>query len=298
MTNLNKVKLLKTIANIDCESNNEDSFLKNFLPLYHHPIILDMNKFLILGESGVGKTETCRLIRNSDGIRALTENLNFIHFPGKTKWIAGYGGTTRLSSPKTAQDYMENKDKSDWRSVWIGLILGTIFQQEKDLSNHNWAKEIPKDIRNCLTNNLSLLPSWFQYVRYDFENINYALDKLDEELLKCNHWLFITYDEIDTIVPTHLGLTQPISELLSFWLDRSRRWERIIPKIFLHTDLFQSDFLGFPDASKLRAHQVTLKWTNRLLYQLLVKRLANSNEEMNAYLRMVPDLIPSPSKKK
>lgn len=75
------------------------------------------------------------------------------------------------------------------------------------------------------------------------------------------------------------------------WLDRWRRWDRIRPKIFLRTDLFRDDFLSFPDASKLQAHQIRLEWKHSWLYQLLVKRLANSGTEMTEYLQNIPGLI-------
>ncbi|NQE35666.1 hypothetical protein E5S67_03401 [Microcoleus sp. IPMA8] len=61
--------------------------------------------------------------------------------------------------------------------------------------------------------------------------------------------------------------------------------------MFLRTDLFREDFLNFPDASKLQAHQIRLEWKHSWLYQLLVKRLANSGNEMTEYLQNIPGLI-------
>lgn len=186
---------------------------------------------------------------------------------------------------------MKYRDRIDWRIFWIGLILRVIFQEEKELSSHSWVEEIPEEARNSLNNNLLFLSDWFPDVQENFESINYALDKLDEELLASVRWLFITYDELDRIVLSYLELAAPIAELLAFWLDRWRRWERIRPKIFLRTDLFRQDFLGFPDASKFRGYQVSLEWETSWLYQVFVKRLANSGEEMNDYLQIVPGLI-------
>ncbi|NER03729.1 MAG: hypothetical protein F6K17_14445, partial [Okeania sp. SIO3C4] len=119
-----------------------------------------------------------------------------------------------------------------------------------------------------------------------------------EELIASDRWLFITYDELDRIVPFYLELATPIRELLAFWLDRWRRWERIRPKIFLRTDLFRQEFLGFPDASKLSGHKISLEWETSWLYQVFVKRLVNSGEEMNDYLQIVPGLIPPKKKDK
>ncbi|NEP79379.1 MAG: hypothetical protein F6K39_15125 [Okeania sp. SIO3B3] len=304
MTNFDKKKLLEIIANVapgrgvaEHESDNENVFLKNFLPVVRYRKALDTDTFLILGGRGVGKTEFFRLLANSSGREALVNNLNIRYFPPleTTIWIAGYGrtktGEKKFPAPDITENYMKDKERSDWRIFWIGLILGVIFQQEKELSNHSWAEEIPEEIRDSLTNKLSLVSRWFSDARQNFENINYALDKLDEELIASDRWLFITYDELDRIVPFYLELATPIRELLAFWLDRWRRWERIRPKIFLRTDLFREEFLGFPDASKLRGHQISLEWETSWLYQVFVKRLANSGEEMNDYLQIVPNLI-------
>ncbi|NEP89263.1 MAG: hypothetical protein F6K18_21855 [Okeania sp. SIO2C2] len=312
MTNFDKKKLLvlECMAKVapggavaEHESNNEKTFLKNFLPVPNYRMALNTDTFLILGGRGAGKTEFFRLLASDSGRQALVENLNIRYFPPleKTIWIAGYGRTKttekKFPAPDIIEDYMKNKDRIDWRIFWIGLILGVIFKQEKELSNNSWFQEIPEKIRDSLTNKLSLLSNWFPDVRQNFESINYALDKLDEELISSDCWLFITYDELDRIVPSYLKLGDPIAELLAFWLDRWRRWERIRPKIFLRTDLFQKEFLGFPDASKLRGHQISLEWKTSWLYQVFVKRLVNSGEKeeeieaINDYLQIVPNLI-------
>jgi hypothetical protein len=135
------------------------------------------------------------------------------------------------------------------------------------------------------------LSRWYPWVNENRENLNFLLDKLDENLIKADEWLFISYDELERIVPSYRMLSDPIRELLAFWLDRSRRWERIRSKIFLRTDLSGQDFLNFPDASKLKGHQVNLEWQHRWLYQLLIKRLANSDDEMKNYLQEIPELI-------
>ncbi|NET25275.1 P-loop ATPase, Sll1717 family [Okeania sp. SIO1I7] len=311
MTNFDKKKLLEIMANVapgrgvaEHESNNEKIFLKNFLPLPNYRMALEVDVLLILGGRGVGKTEFFRLLANYSGRQALVKNLNVRGLPPleRTIWIAGYGrtktGEKKFPAPDITENYMKEKDRIDWRIFWLGLILGVIFQQEKELSNHSWAEEIPEQTRDILTNKLSLLSNWFLDARQNFESINYALDKLDEELLASDQWLFITYDELDRIVPSYLELAAPIRELLAFWLDRWRRWERIRPKIFLRTDLFQQEFLGFPDASKLSGHKISLEWETSWLYQVFVKRLANSGEEMNDYLQIVPGLIPPQKKDK
>ena len=305
LENLEKQKLLELIANIapgrgtaEHESNDENIFLKNFLPVPNYRRVLEKDSLLILGGRGVGKTELFRLLANKTGRQTLVKNMNIRGLPPleKTIWIAGFGRTRqqgkKLPSPETVENRMKDADGIDWRAFWIGLMLGVLIGQERQQLNISWIESIPDDIQEALiADRLPLLSEWLPLVRQKLEKLNYALDRLDEELLKSDRWLFVTYDELDRVVSFYDKLAAPIRELLAFWLDRWRRWERIRPKIFLRTDLFREEFLGFPDASKLKAHQIRLEWEASWLYRLLAKRLANSGEEMTEYLHQVPNLI-------
>lgn len=303
MSKFDKQKLLELMENIapgrgtaEHESDNEELFLKNFLPVPDYRRALEPDTLLVLGGRGVGKTELFRLLALPSGGKTLVKNLGIRALPSedKTKWIpASRTEKTKkmFPTPETVEAQMENASNLDWRAFWIGLMLGIMLQQKSGVFNTAWASNIPKETREILANKLSLLSNWFPLVRGEIEQMNDALDRLDNQLSQADEWLFITYDELDRLVSTYAKLAAPIRELLAFWLDRWRRWERIRPKIFLRTDLFREEFLSFPDASKLQAHQIRLEWKPTWLYQLLVKRLANSGQEMTDYLRIVPNII-------
>jgi len=295
MSNFNKQKLLESMVNIapgrgtaENESNDHATFLKNFLPLPNYRQALEKDALLILGGRGVGKTELFRLLAIPSGRVTLVESLNIRALPdlNKTIWIAAFGRTqqkeTTFPVPEIVEAQMQNADNIDWRVFWVGLMLGIMLRQNEGALTNSWADIIPLEIRQLLIHNLPYLLAWFPLIRPDIEKINSALDLLDKKLIEADKWLFVTYDELDTL--------DPIRELLAFWLDRRRRWERIIPKIFLRTDLFRDEFLSFPDASKLKTYQLNLDWNASWLYQLLFKRLANSDRAMLEYLQKVPNL--------
>jgi hypothetical protein len=309
MSNFNKRELLEIMAAIapgrgvaEHESDDETVFLKNFLPIPIYRRVLELDTLLVLGGRGVGKTELFRLLANESGRQTLVKSMKIRGLPPleQTIWLPGFGRTKKrgkqFPTPETVASAMKNADILDWRTFWIGLILGVILQHNpQNLNshglNHTWDETIPEQIREILTNRLSLLSDWLPLARENLEKLNDALDRLDEELIEADQWLFIIYDELDRLVPAYAELADPIRELLAFWLYRWRRWERIRPKIFLRTDLFREDFLGVTDASKMRAHQIRLEWTVSWLYQLLVKRLANSETDMAHYLQTIPHLI-------
>jgi hypothetical protein len=304
MSNFDKKKLLELIVDIapgsgtaEHESDDDNVFLKNFLPIPDYRRALEPDILLILGGRGVGKTELFRLLAIETGRTGLVQNLGIRALPSldKTIWIAAFGRIQRkektFPTPETIEASMKNASNIDWRALWIGLMLGIMLRRSSAALSTEWAEGIPLEIRQALVNKLPLLSEWLPLVREEIEKINYALDLLDEKLLSTDEWLFVNYDELDRLLSSYRELSAPIRELLAFWLDKWRRWERIRPKIFLRTDLFREDFLGFPDASKLRAHQINLEWKPLWLYQLFFKRLANSSSEMTEYLRMVPNLI-------
>lgn len=304
MNNFNKKKLLQLIVKIapgrgaaEHESNDETFFLKHFLPVPNYRRVLEPDILLILGGRGVGKTELFRLLALETGRATLVKNLEIRALPSldKTTWIAAFGRIRTkektFPTPEIVEARMQNAKTLDWRAFWIGLVLGIMLSRSSGVLNTEWGSEISLETREALQYKLPLLSEWLPLVQKEIEKINYALDLLDEKLLEADEWIFVTYDELDRLVSSYNELSAPIRELLAFWLDKWRRWDRIRPKIFLRTDLFREDFLGFPDASKLRAHQINLEWEPLWLYQLLFKRLANSGSEMTDYLRIVSGLI-------
>ncbi|MCC3407191.1 MAG: hypothetical protein JGK17_16655 [Microcoleus sp. PH2017_10_PVI_O_A] len=304
MSELNQQELLQLIGEIapgmgtaEHESDNEEKFLKNFLPIPNYRYALEPDILLILGGRGVGKTELFRLLAIPSGREALVESLRIRGLPplSQTTWIAGFGRTRtaekRFPIPEIVEHQMQEATNIEWRSFWIGLMLGVILEQEEFKLKDFLLEAIEPEIINVLKGKLSLLSDWLPLVNKNIEKLNYVLDKLDEKLLETDDWLFVTYDELDRLVTSYIALANPIRQLLALWLDRWRRWERIRPKIFLRTDLFREEFLSFLDASKLRGHQVELEWKPSWLYQLFVKRLANSGPEMTEYLQKIPELI-------
>ena len=117
------------------------------------------------------------------------------------------------------------------------------------------------------------------------ENLTGALDELERKLQRENRWVFAGYDELDTLCGSDWELmARMVRGLIAFWSDYSRRWERIRAKIFLRSDLFRRHAgLGTADFAKLAADRAELKWTDTALLAMLVKRIANTSEDLATY---------------
>jgi hypothetical protein len=77
-----------------------------------------------------------------------------------------------------------------------------------------------------------------------------------------------------------------IRGLIDFWVNYSRRWQRIRAKIFIRTDLYRRHSQTYgADLIKLAANRVELTWNNRNLYAMLIKRIANSSPELADYCK-------------
>jgi hypothetical protein len=112
-----------------------------------------------------------------------------------------------------------------------------------------------------------------------------ALDRLDQKLEAEDRWVIVSYDELDVIggYDWH-AMVLFIHALISFWANNARRWRRIRPKIFLRTDLFRRHAQSFgADLIKLAANRAEITWSDRNLYAMLVKRLANTSDALRDY---------------
>ncbi|MCW2279218.1 hypothetical protein [Heliophilum fasciatum] len=282
------------------ELETDTAILQTILPLPDHRRALEPDILLILGGRGSGKTKFFRLLGMAQGRQALIKKLGSRALAdfNQTHWVNSLGRTKQKENRFPLQDSVSQFGAKatalDWRAFWVGLLLGSVLHYVKQDEGKSFSgvlclDQLNEPLRLRLENHLNEIASWVPLVRDQFEGISALLDEVDERLLQSDQWLFITYDEIDRLTPGFTELVEPICGLLAFWLDRWRRWERIRPKIFLRTDLFSDEFLQFPDAAKLKAHQIRLEWTTPWLYQLLVRSMANVG--MEEYLQSIPGLL-------
>ena len=289
---------MKTIGPGNAEHDTRDpkSFFRNFLVVDDYRNALDPDTMLILGGRGVGKSALFHFLNLPGGPAGLLQTLRHpvpIAWE-RACWIRGYGRVEQdrsFPAPEVLQSEADEADALWWRAFWIGLLIKCVLRDSTPELKEFVRHRIADGWRVGLESSLPKVTEWFPHIRRNMEFANDILDELDAYLAETDQWLFITYDELDRLVPNYYGLFAPIRELLAFWLDRWRRWRRIRPKIFLRSDLFSMDKLRFPDASKFSGHQVRLNWTPNGLYQLLIKRLANLEPPMHDYVVRIQGLI-------
>ena len=118
-------------------------------------------------------------------------------------------------------------------------------------------------------------------------NPTIALDMLEKRLAEAGRWIFVGYDELDTLGGFDWQLmSRLVRGLIAFWSDYSRRWRRIRAKVFLRSDLFRRHAnMGTADFAKLAATRAELVWSDSAILGMLVKRIANTSGSLADYCR-------------
>lgn len=293
---MDKLKVLQGIAGIKTIAENEETDGKDFLPLKSYELLGDPNRFVIIGGRGTGKTRLFRTLREKDGFRQIIGEQKNMFYPDadEARFLTGYYHVgTVFPSGKMMEDLATAKQTDVF---WQGSIIFILLENFKDNTKViNIAKQyFSEENYEILSNrdNLRKISRWIPIITNHQEDCECFLDDVDSYLQCENRWIFLLYDSLDRICPRYADWFPFIRELLAFWFNHLHRWKRLKCKIFLRSDLYESDRLAFPDSSKLRANILILEWNTVSLYRLLLKKMANAdNLEMLEYLKDIPDLI-------
>lgn len=298
-----KVSILESLSKIAPENaaaEDEDNLFPYFLPLRSYSKLADSKVFLITGGRGTGKSELFQVLISEDGLEYVLSESDRKRFTRlkKAKFVVGYqsqGKESKNFPGKTIFDkYAKMQDAEQITCFWAGLLCATILRQY--LSDDKFLNIAITYLGQEQTENLSryshMPEKWLGWMSGNLEKWEAFLDSFDDYLASKEERIFITYDELDRICSEYKNLFLYIRSLLNFWFHHNARWENLKTKIFLRSDLYNSKALHFVDSSKMRAYHLELRWDSISLYRLLIKRLANSGNELAVkYLESIPGLL-------
>jgi len=268
------------------ESERNDTFRHTFFPVAEHVRAFDPDVVLIVGERGSGKSELFRAVVKEkllDSILRSTPGSHLSRVGSKnTHWLEGYPLGREFPDARGLQRYVQahKEDPETLPNLWFaylfrvlrGHLLSSNLQNASALLSRSGGEvdEIVDEFRKA--KNLPLV----------------LLDQLDARLEKAGDWIFVSYDELDVLGGYEWDtMVRAIQGLVSFWASYTRRWSRIRAKLFLRTDLFRRHWqqLG-ADLSKLAANRAEVSWSDRNLYGMLVKRIANTSDALKEYCEL------------
>jgi hypothetical protein len=278
-------RLLHDLANMGssgiAERENPDTFKKTFYPVPEHSRAFDPDVALVIGSRGAGKSELFRAvvqerllpaIQRVGGValsRLRTDSIEWKAAHPLDRDFPDMGGLRRY--------FRAHTDDSDASlHLWSAYLLRVLASrvEQTAFSDRAVFESAGADVDAIVSS----------YRRLGNEPV-LALDRLDRDLERQDEWVVVSYDELDVIGGYDWDtMVQSIHGLISFWANNTRRWKRIRPKIFLRTDLFRRHAQSFgADLIKLAANRAEITWSDRNLYGMLIKRLANTSPELQSY---------------
>jgi hypothetical protein len=251
----------------------------DFFPVAEHLRALESEVALIVGDRGAGKTKLRQVLADPKLRASLAARATNLRLPdGEVTWSDGWPlgreGPDPMGFRKFGLAHQDSRD--DAAAIWIAYLLRLVapkLTQAQRTSLGPLVSNADQDPERVL-----------QSFRACSETIG-SLDSLDRQLEASNQWLFVAYDELDTLVFedwTALGVL--VRGLVSFWAAYSRRWRRIRPKIFLRSDFYKHhrDIAG-ADVAKIASNSVQLNWSDRNLYGALIKHILNKTPDLKQY---------------
>lgn len=279
-------KLLRLLTHVGARGQPEletsESFKRTFLPIPEHARAFDPDVVLVIGERGAGKSELFRAVLRERLLPAIARHATNVRLPSSNAhWVEGYplgaefpDGT---SIRRFAQEHADDRDSM--LNLWLAYLVRTLRPHLDEQAQERLEAFFALQGGAAKDNHDAFLAAGDEPVL--------ALDRLEQRLQRENGWIFIGYDELDTLGHSNWqAMGYATRGLISLWASYARRWRRIRAKVFLRTDLFHRHTgLAGADLAKLAANRIELTWSDRNLYAMLVKRIANFDDDLWDYCK-------------
>ena len=289
---LDSLELLDALSKMGSNGRAEEEDPQR-LPLTYYPVPTHLRAFdpsvkIIVGPRGSGKTELFRAIIEQGLLKAASriEGVRGIDLAGldDSEWVIGYPIGSEFPDGRGLRSFISKNEGNDDTvlELWFAYIIRLVFSK-LDPSHQKSLKGIVEAVGGDpfqVHKEFAAVPEQIPVL---------ALDQLDRSLDKNNKYIFIGFDELDTLGGTDWEtMASAINGLVAFWANYSRRWKKLRGKLFLRTDLFDKYAVhGGADLAKLAANRVDLYWNDKNLYLMLLKRMANSSPELLQYFRQL-----------
>ncbi|MEJ5345293.1 MAG: hypothetical protein WHS83_10330 [Chloroflexus sp.] len=286
MNHTNRDKLLAELRDIDRPSGTEpesaETFRRAFYPVVEHLRAFEPDIYLIIGYYGTGKSMIFKAAveqqLSPQMLRGATGNTSLLHSLARDQisWRTGYPSGADVA--QALRNFAKQRtDRQDGPLILADVWLAYLARQLR-FELHT------ESLYTFHTLSDSAVDDMYAVLQPQRTAVMNALDRLDMQMRNEGRWIFVCYDELDTLCGADWELTTAlIRGLLTFWEEHRSRWQRLQAKIFLRTDLFtrfvKSDF------ARLAANRIELIWNDRSLHAIWIKRLANVSSDWLAYCK-------------
>ncbi len=254
--------------------------------------LLNLDKVIILGSKGTGKSYIYSALKNKEIVDALkkraNKNDNYVFFNMVDK-------KTRILK---VNRFGKEKPRSFVNRFWL-VYTWQILIREISLAYPDYetkaAQVLRFDIKDTDTvqsevNNIIETDEWIFAIEND-------MDALDAFLINKGNgskdYITLIYDQLDEIVEPPLW-NEWIPALIDFW--RFKRYSRIFGKLFLRLDLFRK-LVGITNINELENQAINVEWTQEEIYVYFFKFVLAQNMQdwfwslMNLYKDFPPEMV-------
>ena len=263
------------------EALDDDRFFLGLYPVASQARTFELDRIVIVGGRGTGKTQIFRALLSKEGRQAIVRatGVRLVHDVKNMLLVEGFaaGRSFRKEAPNhpaadMIQAALPEGDVKAARKLWLGLSLARLAIEDSILDK--LSPELSKQL--CELQPLVGSPrKLLEWVEQDVERPFAILDSVDTQLGGQGLACVFTFDALDRAANDWGTLEVVVGGLLSLALDIQRRNRSLRLKVFLRPDLEVGGTKRFPDASKLRGYREELVWSRQDLYRLVFKRMVS-----------------------
>ncbi len=273
---------LRDLGYGQAETEAPDIFARRLYPVPEHLRALVPSVVLVVGPRGSGKSAMFKAFFESGDlgsslVRHASETVRLRNRSNSTTWKPAYPVKAEFPDTRALTRHIDSDERA--KTLWYIMLVRCLGDE---IDPRVW-----KQLRPMVEPPAAALGTVFEAERKLRANPTAAIDLLEKRLEHEDRWLFVGYDELDTIGGSDWELmARLVRGLVAFWSDYGRRWQRIRAKIFLRSDLFRRHTdMGTADFAKLAANRSELEWSDADILGMLVKRIANTSVRLADYCR-------------
>lgn len=262
-------------------SSNED-LRKRFYPRKDYKFIFEHDRFLILGEKGVGKTALFTVLSQPEYAKDLAEYCGVCDEDfSSTEWLVGLENTEYYPTENNFSNLSE-LTVTQLKNYWLCLLIRSIHLRGYDCLGIENFKEVDELLKADVANLKNFV------VKIEFmEKLETWLNLFQKQCISENKKITIIYDYLDSLIPGESELRgKLIAALISFWFVNLSRYKNIRSKIFLRQDIFDREVQSsLTDKVKIKNYSVELKWEYDQLLNIVWKRMLEDNTSLEVYFK-------------